>query len=265
MRIARLCIALIAALSVASCASGDEGVSSSSTLRSPTTTVDGRGATAARIGEPVERADGAYKITLEGVVDPGDCASSSTARSSSDTNDRLLVARFVFETSGIPLDGEFLATTDFYTVTEQTVRTTPNIDGKFQCENGIEGRAATNDPLPNARILRTETLLVPSEAQLLGYRDPDTREAFEWNIAGVPTAPSQAAPTVLPPPTTVPPTTAPQPPADATPTSGPVVTSPTTAVAPTSESCVEGTTRYSPNSGITYTCRNGSWREGPYN
>lgn len=45
----------------------------------------------------------------------------------------------------------------------------------------------------------------------------------------------------------------------------PVVTPPARTVAPSSDpiSCVEGATRYSQDSGITYTCRNGTWREGP--
>ena len=28
--------------------------------------------------------------------------------------------------------------------------------------------------------------------------------------------------------------------------------------------CVEGSTRYSPDSDLTYTCRSGQWYEGPY-
>ncbi|WP_082977494.1 serine/threonine-protein kinase [Mycolicibacter heraklionensis] len=45
----------------------------------------------------------------------------------------------------------------------------------------------------------------------------------------------------------------------------PAVIPPATTAAPSSdpESCVEGSTRYSEASGITYTCRNGSWHEGP--
>ena len=30
------------------------------------------------------------------------------------------------------------------------------------------------------------------------------------------------------------------------------------------EPCTEGATRYSEDSGITYTCRSGDWYEGPY-
>jgi hypothetical protein len=264
MRITSLFVALIATLLVASCSSDDEAASSSSTSSSPTSTIAGRGATVGQIGKAVERTDGAYKITLVSVVDPGVCDTYDTARSPGDTGDRLLVATFDFETSDIPLDGAYLATMDFYSVTEQTVRATPNIEGRYQCEGGSEGQAATNNPLPNAHILRTETFSVPVKAQLLGYRDPDTRQAFEWDVTGIPTASSQE-PAVPPPPVTAQPTTAPQPPENPDPAPEPVLIPPVTTTAPDPDSCVEGTTRYSENSGITYTCRDGSWHEGPYN
>lgn len=49
------------------------------------------------------------------------------------------------------------------------------------------------------------------------------------------------------------------------PAPGPVVNPPATTAVPDQDSCVEGATRYSEASGITYTCRDGSWRDGPYN
>ncbi len=264
MRIPGLSFALIATLLIASCSSDDGGSSSSPTSSSPTSTSAGRGATVGQIGKPVERTDGAYKITLVGAVDPGVCDSVGTAGPPSDAVDRLLVATFILETSDIPLDSAYLATPDFYTVTDQTVRATPSVEDQYQCAGGSEGRTATNDPLPNAQILRTETFRLPITAQLLGYRDPDTRQAFEWDITGIPAASSQesAAP---PPPETAQPTTATQPPENPDPAPEPVVIPPATTVAPDPDSCVEGTTRYHENSGITYTCRDGSWHEGPYN
>lgn len=45
----------------------------------------------------------------------------------------------------------------------------------------------------------------------------------------------------------------------------PVVNSPETTATPERDSCVNGTTRYSQDSELTYTCRGGSWHEGPYN
>jgi hypothetical protein len=264
MRFASLFVALVATVLVASCSTNDNATSSSQTSSSPTSTIAGRGATVGQIGKPVERNDGAYTITLKSVVDPGVCDTSGTTRSPSDSGDRLLVATFVLETSETPLDGAYLATTDFYSVTDQIVRATPSIDGQYQCAGGSEGGSAMIDPLPNAQILRTETFSVPINAQLLGYRDPDTRQAFEWDITGIPTAPSEE-PAVPPPPATEEPTTAPEPPADPTTAPEPVLIPPPTTVAPDPDSCVEGTTRYSPNSGITYTCRDGSWHEGPYN
>ena len=264
MRVTGLFVALIATLLVASCSAGDEAASSSTTSGSPTSTIAGRGATVGQIGKPVERTDRAYKVTLASVVDPGVCDTDGTASSPSDTGDRLLVASFVFETSDIPLDSAYLAPADFYSVTDQTVRATPSIEGQYQCAGGSEGQTATNAPLPNANILRTETFRVPINAQLLGYRDPDTRQAFEWDVAGIPAASSQE-PAVSPPPEIAEPTTATQPPENPDPAPEPVVIPPATTVAPDPDSCVEGTTRYSENSGITYTCRDGSWHEGPYN
>ena len=49
------------------------------------------------------------------------------------------------------------------------------------------------------------------------------------------------------------------------PAQGTAVDPPATTASPDQDSCAEGTTRYSEDSGITYTCRNGSWREGPHN
>lgn len=49
------------------------------------------------------------------------------------------------------------------------------------------------------------------------------------------------------------------------PAPGRVVNPPEMTAAPDQDSCVNGTTRYSEDSGITYTCREGSWNEGPYN
>ena len=265
MRITRLFVAVIATLLVASCSSDDQVTSSSSTSGSPTSTIAGRGATVGQFGKPIERTDDAYKITLASVVDPGVCDTNGTANSPSDTGDRLLVATFVFGTSNIPLDSAYLAATDFYSVTDQTVRATPSIEGQYQCQGGSEGETATNEPLPNANILRTETFRVPINAQLLGYRDPDTRQAFEWDIAGIPAASSQDEPGASPPPETAQPTTATQPPQNPAPAPEPVVIPPAPTIAPDPDTCVEGTTRYSENSGITYTCRDGSWHEGPYN
>ncbi|PZU00034.1 MAG: hypothetical protein DI630_15585 [Gordonia sp. (in: high G+C Gram-positive bacteria)] len=264
MRLTGFVVALIATLLIASCSSDDESTSSSPTSTSPTSTTAGRGATVGQIGKPAQRVDGAYKITLISVVDPGVCDTENTARPPSDTGDRLLVATFVFETSNIPLDGAYLATTNFYSVTDQTVRATQNVEDQYQCGVNSEGQTATNNPLPNAQILRTGIFRVPVQAQLLGYRDPDTRQAFEWDITGIPTAPSQE-PAVAPPPETAQPTTATPPPEEPDPAPEPVVIPPATTVAPDLDSCVEGTTRYHENSGITYTCRDGSWHEGPYN
>lgn len=256
MRTPSLFVALAATFLIASCSSDSHTGSSSPTSGSSTSTIVGRGATVGEIGEPVERSDGAYKLTLVSGEFSGVC--EATPESPGDTDNRTLVATFALETSNTPLKGEYLSPSDFYSVTGQTVQATPDIGGR--CESISEGRSATNDPLPNARILRTETLLVPIAAQRLGYRDPVTRQAFEWDITRIPAA-TPEAPATPPPPTTPEPTTAPRP----TPAPGPVWTPPTTSSAPNPDSCVEGSTRYSENSGITYTCRNGTWHEGPYN
>src|SRR4051794_23536572 len=114
MRIIRVLVALTATLLVAACSSDDEATSDT-----PTSTIAGRGATVGEIGKPVERTDGAYKITLVNVVDPGVCDTYGKAISPSDTGDRLLVANYLFETSDIPLKSAYLAPADFYTVTGQ--------------------------------------------------------------------------------------------------------------------------------------------------
>ena len=65
---------------------------------------------------------------------------------------------------------------------------TPNIGGEYECAGGAEGREELVEPLPNSSFVRTETFLVSLGAQVLGYRDPETRQAFEWDISQVPLA-----------------------------------------------------------------------------
>ncbi|MBY6676512.1 hypothetical protein HQ314_06255 [Rhodococcus sp. BP-332] len=271
MRITTTVVAFVAMLLVASCSSNDQ-----SSSNPPTSKVAGRGATTGRIGEPIERMDGAYKITLESIVNPGICDTYGAASSPIDTGDELLVATFALETAAIPLTGTYLATADFYTVTGQTVRAMPIIEGQYGCAGDTDGQTQADNPLSNTRSSHIKIFRVPVEANLLGYRDPYTRQAFEWDVTGIAPAPYRG-PEIAPIPSTdqlpiepqevevmVPPpateqTYTPQPVPE------PEVTPPADAITPDFDNCVEGTTMYSENAGITYTCRDGSFREGPYN
>jgi hypothetical protein len=239
MRITTTVVAFVAMLLVASCSSNDQ-----SSSNPPTSKVAGRGATTGRIGEPIERMDGAYKITLESIVNPGFCDTYGAASS--------------------PID------------TGQTVRAMPIIEGQYGCAGDTDGQTQADNPLSNTRSSHIKIFRVPVEANLLGYRDPYTRQAFEWDVTGIAPAPYRG-PEIAPIPSTdqlpiepqevevmVPPpateqTYTPQPVPE------PEVTPPADAITPDFDNCVEGTTMYSENAGITYTCRDGSFREGPYN
>lgn len=167
-----------ALLLLAGCSSDEQPRPTPGTTSAAPSTGNPRGATIATLGEPVQRADGAYVITADNVIEPTGCDTYGEDRSPAETGSRLLLATFTFESRNTPLTGSYLMPTDFYSVTDGTVQPTPNIGGRYQCEDGAEGRAVLHQPLPNSRFVRTERFLVPLGAQFLGYRDPDTRQAF---------------------------------------------------------------------------------------
>lgn len=193
MRLRGLFAAPAVLLLLAGCSSGEDTTPGATETTTSTQAGNERGATEASVGQPVQRADGAYTITADSFVEPTGCDTYGEDKSPADTGERLVLASFTFESHDVPLTRSYLMPMDFYSVTDGTVKPTPNIGGEYQCEGGAEGRPALNQPLPNSRFVRTETFLVPIGAQQLGYRDPETRQAFEWDITQVqPAAPPPA-------------------------------------------------------------------------
>ncbi|MGX6508305.1 hypothetical protein [Rhodococcus sp. SJ-2] len=182
----RAAFALVpAALLLAACSSGSDPEPAPSEPAVTTPAQEGRGAAQASIGEPVQRADGGYTLTLTNVTERTDCDTYGEERSPADTGDKLIVAEFLFETSSAPLPSHYLMPLEFYSVTGNRVATVPNVGGEYSCSGGVSGRTDLKQPFSNSSYERVETFMVPVEAEWLGYRDPDTRQAFEWDISGV--------------------------------------------------------------------------------
>lgn len=204
-RFAAILLAAGVALIVPACSGGGDDAAPSPVTGTSQTTVtvpagNTRGAVESAIGEPVQRADGSYTLTATSFTDPGLCDTYGVDRSPADTGDRLILARFTFQTGSTPLSGSYLNPMDFYSVTGDVVEATPNIGGEYDCEGDAEGRTETNRPLPNSTVSVSESFLIPTAAQFLGYRDPETGEAFEWTLTDIaPAAPVEPTPVYVPP------------------------------------------------------------------
>lgn len=175
-----------AALLLTGCSSDDPAPTPEPTPGTPTSEAPStpRGATQAGVGEPVERADGAYTITLTDLTEPADCGTYGEDRDPADEGGKLVIATFEFETSDYPLPSQYLMPLEFYTVTGDRVASVPNIGGEYSCTDGVKGRQDLAQPFSNTSYERVETFMVPVDAEWLGYRDPDTRQVFEWSING---------------------------------------------------------------------------------
>lgn len=243
----RAALALIpAALLLAACSSENEPTQAIDEPPASAPAETGRGATQARIGEPVQRADGAYTITLDDVTVRTDCSTYGEDRSPADTGDKLIVATFTFETSDIPLPSQYMMPLEFYTVTGNKVASVPNSGGEYSCRDGSSGREDLLQPFSNSSYERVETFLVPIEAEWLGHRDPDTRQAFEWDISEVasPVAAEEIEPT----------------PASTTPAYTPEQTyAPTQTYVPTAT--YSAPAPQTTTSSLEYNCSDISWRE----
>lgn len=218
---------VITVSALVACGTGATGVDGA---ESPTVTVNSdlnsRGATEAALGESITRPDEAYTLTMTQMVERGqsECSTYGKERTPEGDGIRLITAHMILET-GVAIPPGVIPTyvPNFYaTDADGMVKSNIGGGGEYSCAGDGEGRSAANqNPMPNAKIERTETFMVPIGSVALGYREMTPSGgpfAVEWSLDAItkyaeveenPTIPPAAtSPTI---PTTTPTGTASQP------------------------------------------------------
>lgn len=190
---ARAC-ALAAVVALAACGS-DDGSSGSTESTAVVSNSDhnSRGAVEASLGEAVARPDGAYTLTMTKLVEHGqnECSTYGESRTPASDGIRLISAHMLLDTGpSIPPGAMPTYVPNFYAADASgLVKSDIAAGGEYSCNGDGEGRAAANqNPMPNARIERIETFMVPVGSKVLGYRESQTRSdafAIEWPLDAV--------------------------------------------------------------------------------